>query len=174
LNGRCAVKYIHDNDYIHTDPPLLYISEIKFYEDTTSLLKYAEGIDSITKLPSRLSLPYNKNNLVFSYVGIHYTIIEKNQYKYILQGYDEDWSTPTNKTETPPYRKVPPGNYTFKIIAANCDGVWSGKPVEFSFEIRPPFYKTWWCIVLEVLAGILILLGIMRIRVRKLQHDKWY
>jgi ligand-binding sensor domain-containing protein/serine phosphatase RsbU (regulator of sigma subunit) len=167
-----AVRYIHDNDFIHKDPPLVYINEIKFFDDSSSILKYSKGLDSINGLPVDLSLPYNKNSLIFRYVGLHYTIIEKNQYKFILEGYDNDWSAPSTSIETPPYRKIPPGSYTFKIRAANCDETWSEKPVEFSFIIRPPFYNTWWFIIIEVIAGITALLSIMWLRVRKLQHDK--
>lgn len=167
-----AVRYIHANDFIHNDPPLQYITNIKFFEDTSSIFQFASGVDPISKLPIALSLPYNKNNLIFSYVGIHYTIIEKNQYKYILEGYDNEWSSPTNSIETPPYRKIPPGNYTFKMLAANCDGIWSEKPVEFSFAVRPPFYKTWWFYIIETIFGITLLFSIMWLRVRKLKHDK--
>jgi ligand-binding sensor domain-containing protein/serine phosphatase RsbU (regulator of sigma subunit) len=167
-----AVRYIRDNDFIHKDPPLVYVNEIKFFDDSSSIYEHATGVDSITGLPVDLSLPYNKNNLIFSYVGIHYTIIEKNQYKFMLEGYDNAWSAPTYSIETPPYRKIPPGSYTFKILAANCDGTWTDNPVEFSFTIRPPFYKTWWFIIIEIFTGIALLLTTMWIRVRKLQHDK--
>ncbi len=166
-----AVKYLPENDFIYTDPPAVYITGIEFYNDSTPIENYTETIDSISLLPNELELPHFRNNLVFSFVGLHYTIIKKNRYKYILGGYDNDWSE-TNEIKTPPYRKIPPGKYTFKVLAANCDGIWTDTPATFSFEIRPPFWQTWWCYTLEAIAAILILILIIRLRERKLRHDK--
>jgi ligand-binding sensor domain-containing protein/serine phosphatase RsbU (regulator of sigma subunit) len=167
-----VVRYIRKNDYVFTDPPLTYITQVGFYNDTTSINRYSSGYDSVTLLPQSLILPYNKNNLVFNYIGLHYTIIEKNRYKYYLEGYDNDWSEPTYSIETPPYRKIPPGRYSFKVLAANCDGIWSEKPAVFSFEIKPPFYRTTWFLILELLAGITVFITIIRLRERKLRNDK--
>ncbi len=167
-----AVKYMHKNDFIYTDPPRVYITGINLYNDTVSILKYASAIDPESQLPVNLSLPCNKNNLVFNFIGLHYTIIEKNRYKYILNGYDNDWSEPTNEIKTPPYRKIPPGKYDFKVLASNCDGIWTDSPASFSFEIRPPFWQTWWFYTLEIIAAIAVFILILRLRERKLRHDK--
>ena len=167
-----VVKYIPKNDFIYTDPPRVYITNISFYNDSSSLLKYASGVDSKNQLPVDLILPYNKNNLVFDYIGLHYTIIEKNRYRYILSGYDDEWSEPTAEIKTPPYRKVPPGKYVFKVMAANCDGIWTDTPASFAFEIRPPIWQTGWFYSLEVLLAIAVFILILRLRERKLRHDK--
>jgi hypothetical protein len=103
-----VVKYIPKNDIIRNDPPQTYITGVNLYNDTTSLLRFASGKDSIHQLPIDLELKYNKNNLIFSYVGLHYTIVEKNRYRYKLEGYDNYWSEPTAETQTSPYRKIPP------------------------------------------------------------------
>ncbi len=167
-----AVKYMPKNDFVYTDAPRIYITGISFYNDTASILKYASGCNSVNQLPIDLILPYNKNNLIFNYIGLHYTIIEKNRYKYILSGYDSDWSEPTGEIKTPPYRKIPPGKYLFKVLAANCDGVWTDTPATFNFEIRPPVWQTWWFHTLEVLAAIALFILILRLRESKLRHDK--
>jgi len=167
-----VVKYMPQNDITRNDPPLVYITGVNLYNDTTSLVKFATGKDSIHQLPVNLELKYNKNNLVFSYVGLHYTIVEKNRYIYKLEGYDNYWSEPTTEIQTPPYRKIPPGKYTFQVIASNCDGVWNKEPASFSFEIRPPFYKTWWFYAIEAILGISLFILIIRYRERKLRHDR--
>ena len=170
--GKGAVKYIPANDHLYDDPPKIYITGIELYNDSTPVENYAEKLDSVTRLPVKLKLPYYKNNLVFKYVGLHYTIIKKNQYKYILSDYNSDWEGPTHEITTTPYRKIPPGKYTFKVLAANCDGTWTKNPATFSFEIKPPFWQTWWCYTLEIIAAILVLILIVRLRERKLRHDK--
>lgn len=167
-----AVKYLPQNDIDYTDPPKVYITGIELFNDTTSVFKFAAGADSVTLLPKNLQLKYNKNNLVFKYVGLHYTIVEKNQYKYYLEGYDNDWSVPTKENISPPYRKLPAGIYTFKVMASNCDGQWSEDFASFTFEILPPFWKTWWFYAIELITSILAFITYIRLRERKLRHDK--
>ncbi|MBN1599778.1 MAG: SpoIIE family protein phosphatase [Bacteroidales bacterium] len=167
-----AVRYIPANDIQNKEPPKVYITSIKLYNDTTPVIEYADGIDSINNLPVNLRFKHNKNNLIFRYVGLHYTIIEKNRYKYMLEGYDKEWSEATTSIQSIPYRKIPPGKYSFKVIAANCDGIWTEEPASYTFEIKPPFWKTLWFYILEIFAGVVLLVLIIRIRERKLRHDK--
>jgi ligand-binding sensor domain-containing protein/serine phosphatase RsbU (regulator of sigma subunit) len=167
-----AVKYLPKNDINFTDPPKVYITGIELYNDTTSVNSFAKGIDSITFLPKDLKLRYNKNNLVFKYVGLHYTIVEKNQYRYFLEGYDNEWSSSTYQNQSPPYRKLTAGVYNFKVMASNCDGVWSEGVAAFSFEILPPFWKTWWFYSLEAITLLLLFVSFIRLRERKLRTDK--
>ncbi len=167
-----AMRYLPDNDYTYTDPPLVYITDIQLYGDSVPIRNLADSMSQETNLPVGLTLKYNQNNLVFHYVGLHYTIVEKNRYKYILEGYDADWSEITPEISTPPYRKLPHGKYTFKVLAANCDGVWTTQPASFSFEIRPPFWKTLGFYILEVLLGMGLVWLVMYLRVRKLKADK--
>ncbi len=168
VNG--AVRYIPDNDILDQNPPQVQITSIELIGDSTSLDSYADSIDQGTMLPIGLKLKYNKNTLNFNFVGIHYTIIEKNQYRYILEGYD-NWSDPSTETEAL-YRRIPPGKYKFKVLASNCDGVWSPEPAVFAFEIRPPFWQTWWFYTLEALLAIGIIIVIVRYRERRLRHDR--
>jgi serine phosphatase RsbU (regulator of sigma subunit) len=142
------------------------------FNDTTDIFSYSSGVDSLTGLPVSLVLPYNKCNLIFEYVGIHFALPEKNTYQYMLRGYDDKWSEITTKTSTDPYRKIPHGNYTFMLRTANSDGIWSDEPVTYSFIIKPPFWKTPVAYVLEVLLALAILYLIVRLRERKLQQDK--
>ncbi len=170
--GNGLVRYIPDLDVIRENPPVTYITNVFVYGDTTDLLNYAEGVDSISGLPLNLRLPYNKNNLIFEYTGLHFSIPEKNRYQYMLEGYDDSWSEVTAKRQTDQYKKLPHGNYTFKIIAANCDGIWTPEPVSFSFSITPPFWRTKWFMALEIIFAISLIFLFIKVRERKLQHDK--
>jgi ligand-binding sensor domain-containing protein/serine phosphatase RsbU (regulator of sigma subunit) len=170
--GNGLVRYIPDLDVMRNSPPVTYITKVLVYGDTTDLLDYAEGTDSISGLPLNLRLPYNKNNLIFEYTGLHFSIPEKNRYQYMLEGYDDSWSEVTAKRQTDQYKKLPHGNYTFKIRAANCDGIWTPEPVSFSFSITPPFWRTKWFMALEIIFAISLIFIFIKARERKLQHDK--
>jgi ligand-binding sensor domain-containing protein len=101
--------------------------------------------DSISKwysLPENLSLAYNNNYLTFNYIGITQKQSKKVKYRYKLEGLDENWSGLTNRTDAA-YGNLPQGNYTFKVKAMNSEGYWSSE-FNYTFTIRPPWWKTWW------------------------------
>jgi signal transduction histidine kinase/ligand-binding sensor domain-containing protein len=92
---------------------------------------------------SRLSLPYRKNNLFFSFRGIEYNNPGKVTYAYKLEGWDKDWVFSSTLNEVR-YNNLPHGNYVFKVKAANGAGAWNEKTIAISVSIFPPFWRTWW------------------------------
>jgi len=83
---------------------------------------------------------YRQNSVGFSFVGTSFIDEKKNRYKYMLDGYDHDWSQPV-MINTVHYASLPPGKYIFKVLAENVKGQWSEKPATFEFEIVIPFYR---------------------------------
>lgn len=116
-----------------------------------------------TLLPNGILLPHNHNSLTFYYRGICFTNPEKVLYVKMLEGYENTWSEPSSEDYSK-YANLPAGKYTFKVKSCNNEGVWNDTPAEFSFEIKLPFYKTWWFI-----AGIIILISISIVIVFKIR-----
>jgi len=110
-------------------------------------------------------LPYFDNNISFEYVGICLTNPAKVEYRYMLTGFDADFSPPTSD-RVAHYSNLPPGNYTFRVLSCNNEGLWNTEPVTFSFSIATPIWKRpWFWFLLSVLsAGILGLAIYYRIR----------
>src|SRR5262249_32019236 len=80
---------------------------------------------------------------------------QKNQYAYMLEGFDKDW-IPAGNRRFAAYTNVPGGQYVFRVKASNSDGVWNDKGVAIPIFIDPPVWQTWWSmgsavIVLSVL-----------------------
>jgi ligand-binding sensor domain-containing protein/serine phosphatase RsbU (regulator of sigma subunit) len=149
--------------------PLTTISKIRLFFQDADFAPWSKGIDSITKLPKELVLPYNKNHLTFDFRGISLTIPAKVQYQFRLEGIDGDWVPATFKNEAT-YSSLPPGAYTFELKASNNDGLWNKDAFEFRFRILPPWYQTWWFYTLSVL---LILTGVyLFIKIRTAQLIK--
>ncbi|NOY38575.1 MAG: SpoIIE family protein phosphatase [Chlorobi bacterium] len=154
-----------------SNPPFTFLRNILVFNEKTDLASYCDSLNPSTGLPVNLTLPYNKNSITFQYIGIHFTIPSKVTYQYKLQNYDADWSPKTPLTEVT-YKKIPPGDYTFLIKAANADGVWNPTPSSFSFRIKPPFWQTGWFITLSVIAGLLLIFWIIKLRERQLIREK--
>jgi signal transduction histidine kinase/ligand-binding sensor domain-containing protein len=100
------------------------------------------------------------------YAGLSFTDETNVRYKYMLEGFDKDWSTPVTQREVR-YTHLGSGSYTFRVIARSADGVWSQRPATISFSILPPVWARWWFIL-----GALALLsssvyGLYRYRLEK-------
>ena len=129
-----------------------------------------DGISKWYGLPENLSLAYSNNYLTFNFIGITTKSPQKVKYQYKLEGIDENWSATTNRTEAP-YGNLPQGTYTFKVKAMNSEGYWSNE-YSYKFTIRPPWWKTWWFRSMEIGALVLLIIGYIKWRERKLKQDK--
>ncbi|MBU8892767.1 MAG: response regulator [Bacteroidales bacterium] len=130
-------------------------------------------------------LPYNKiihenkeieltrKDYFFSvdFAALDYTSPSKNQYKYMLEGLDEEWiEAANNRTAT--YTNLNSGTYTFRVLGSNNDKIWNENPTELKIKVIPPFYKTKGFILSLIFLGILLIYVYIRIRTRNLISDK--
>ncbi|MGE0102910.1 MAG: sigma 54-interacting transcriptional regulator [Blastocatellales bacterium] len=106
-------------------------------------------------------------DLEIQYTSLNLTAPEKARFRYRLEGYDENWIDAGTR-RTAYYTGVPPGSYTFHVIAANGDGVWNETGARIEFRLLPHFYQTWWFYGLCALAAGFLAFGAYRLRVRQL------
>ncbi len=163
--------YDHTLDKPNAVEPLTTVSKIRLFFQDADFSSWSKGIDSLTKLPSNLVLPYNKNHITFDFRGVSLTVPSKVKYTFMLEGIDGDWVPATFKNEAT-YSSLPPGEYTFLLKASNNDGLWNSEPFAYHFVILPPWYKTWWfytlCIIL-IVAGVYLFINIRTQQLRKTQ-----
>ena len=114
------------------------------------------------------SIEPGKQNIEIRYTGISLIKSDQIKFKYLLEGHDEDWIDAGTR-RTAYYSYLPPGNYTFKVKAANSDGVWNENGAELKIELKPFFYQTWLFIFLCVLGASLGLLLIWKVSVHQLE-----
>ncbi|SHF66594.1 Two component regulator propeller [Fodinibius roseus] len=106
-----------------------------------------------------LTLSYSDNVISFEFAALNFTIPEKNQYAYKLEGFDETWNYIGNRNFVT-YTHLDPGEYTFRVKAANNDGVWNEEGTSLALMITPPFWQTSWFYLLGILlAGGTVVLG---------------
>ncbi len=111
-----------------------------------------------------LTLPARVRNLQIDYIGISLAIPERVKYRYMLQGYETDWQEAGARGQAF-YTNPGPGSYTFRVMAANPDGVWNESGATIGFSIAPAFYETFWFRLLCALAagGIMWILYLVRL-----------
>lgn len=144
--------------------PMTHITGVRLFLQPTDWTRYTSQIDSVTRLPVNLSVDYRKNYFTFDYIGISLSNPGSVRYKFMLAGFDHDWSPPTDATFAT-YSNLPYGKYTFKVIAANKNNKWNEVPAVFSFEITVPFWMTWWFYLLCFIIATSLIWGIYRWRV---------
>ena len=115
---------------------------------------------------STIELQYNENDFNFDFVALNYINSHKNEYAYLLEGYDEDWNHVGNR-RTAFYTNLSPGEYTFRVKASNNNGYWNEEGASLAMVIHPPMWKTWWAYTIYALLIISILYGISRFYLRR-------
>jgi len=111
---------------------------------------------------SWLKVSAGRVHFEFDYAGLSFVAPQKVRYRYMLEGFDHSW-TDAGTRRAAYYTNIPPGKYTFRVQAANNDGIWNTAGAAFSFELRPHFYQTLWFYALLLLAlGGAVLLVLKR------------
>ncbi len=110
-------------------------------------------------------LDYDKNDVTFKFAGINYSNSGIINYKYKLSNIDKNWIY-DNSNEIR-YANLPPGIYHFFVSASNSWGMWS-EPPEIIFEIKKPFWETWWFISLMILLIISSIFFIINYRLKNI------
>ncbi len=115
-------------------------------------------------LPGPKSFAYDQNIFRFNFIGLSFSDPAGIEYKYYLENIDTDWQTTKDRSLFYPF--LPPGSYSLKVKAVNSDGIESEIPAEYRFKILPPFWQTWWFLVLLALliGGFLLLVLQWRVR----------
>jgi signal transduction histidine kinase/ligand-binding sensor domain-containing protein len=126
----------------------------------------ASGTEHFATGGSALRLPVHTTALQIGYSAGSLSVPERVQFRYRLEGLDRNWHDAGNRREAH-YTNLGPGNYTFRVIASNNDGVWNETGAALAFTIAPAFYQTRWFHALCALACVAILAALYRVRVQR-------
>ncbi|MBC7743546.1 MAG: response regulator [Flavobacterium sp.] len=124
-------------------------------------------------LTKSVTLSHDQSVFSFRFTSLNYTIPEKNQFAYFLEGFDKSWNF-VNKRRTATYTNLDPGKYTFRVKAANADGIWNSESKAIEIIITPPFYGTWWFrfLVIISVSGSIFLVYKRRLHAIRRQRDR--
>lgn len=118
-----------------------------------------------------LLLTHKEYTFTLEFASLHFTTPEKNSYRYILEGFDNDWIMTDAKHRYATYSNLSPGTYTFRLRATNNDGMFCTEEDEarLTIIIKPPFWKTWLFRIFIII--LIISLGIF-LYSRRIKHLK--
>jgi signal transduction histidine kinase/streptogramin lyase len=130
-------------------------------------IKFVKANGRQFELQPNLTLPVRTTNLQISYTALSLSVPERIHFRYKLEGVDKNWQDAGNRREAF-YNSLGPGNYQFRVIASNNDGVWSGEGAHLDFGIPPAWYQTRWFLLLCIAATGCLAWTIYLWRVRSL------
>lgn len=145
-------------------------TSVQELEPLTHIMGMQVNYQSREMLPG-MKLSYNERTILFDYYSICITNPDVVRYRVMLEGADNGWQPVTDQTRTI-YSGLRPGKYTFRVMASNSQGVWNKEPVSFSFIIKPPFYLTWWFLLLASVIIASIVISYIKIREKNLIREK--
>jgi signal transduction histidine kinase/ligand-binding sensor domain-containing protein len=171
-----AVSVMPDEIHPNLLPPPVVIEEI---------LIDGKGLDDTTKAPAQpvpagivynrdrkfLEVPPGKHQFEFRYTGLSMVSSDRVQFRYRLEGADEDW-VDAGTRRFAQYNLLPAGTYRFNVIACNSDGVWNESGGVLTLKILPHFYETLWFRVLAGLVAAGLVAGAVRYSVMRRLHRK--
>ena len=102
-------------------------------------------------------------SLEIQFTGLSFNKPEQIKFRYKLDGLDQNW-TEVGTQRAAFFTHLPPGDYAFKVSAANSDGVWNEAGASLNVQVLPPVYRTWWFLSLAVLVFAGILFGMYKRR----------
>lgn len=117
-----------------------------------------------------LALPARTRDLEIDFTALSFVVPQKVRFRYKLEGHDEDWQEAGTRRQAF-YNDLRPGNYRFRVIASNNDGIWNDAGATQDFSIAPAWYQTNWFRLLSVIAGLLLVFVFYRFRVRRIARN---
>lgn len=164
-----AIKFDLKEELIRKpEMPSLHITNLKLFYAPVNWKKYSDTLSEWFNLPLHLKLAHNENHLTFDFAAISKTFPEHIKYSFKLEGFDLEWS-PFGELTSTTYSNLSPGIYRFLVKAVSKEGIISSKPAVFDFEIKAPFWTTWWFMILCVI-GIVAAIYLYN-EYRKKKHE---
>ncbi len=143
--------------------PEIVLTGFKVLNEDRTLKQSLESIQSI-------GLTYKDYFFSFEFSAVHLAAPEHNRYAYKMEGFDQDWIYTDRRFAS--YTNLDPGDYKFKVIASNSDGVWTDEELVIDIHIAPPFWKTWWFYLIAALLILGMIYFAYRFRIAQIRKQE--
>jgi signal transduction histidine kinase/ligand-binding sensor domain-containing protein len=146
---------------VNRRPPPVLVEEMRVDGESRDLSSIANDEKHFLRIgPGR-------HYVEFRFTGINFTAPDTVRFKWQLEGAERNWRESTSQ-RTVAYGPLLPGDYRFRVLAANSDGIWNETGASVAFTVLPFFWETWWFKTLLTTAacGALVLAVTLKLRRR--------
>lgn len=116
-----------------------------------------------TLLDKTITLNAGERDIEISYASLSFTDSKQNQYRYILEGYDDEWRN-VGTRRTAYYTNIPSGSYTFRVQGSNNEGIWNTEGASFTVIVTPYFHETPVFYVLVLFFLVIVVISVVHLR----------
>ena len=118
-----------------------------------------------------ITLSYKQSFLTFYFAVMDFTRPKKNQYAYMLENFDKDWTYSGSKREAT-YTNLDPGTYIFRVRGSNNDEIWNNEGASLKITILPPWWSTLMFRIVVLLFIIAFITGTFYLRTSSLRKQR--
>jgi len=159
---------ITDNPYI----PTVILTDFQIFNAPVPIRDEDSPLQQHINETDHMTLSYTHSVFSFAFAALNYRFPEKNQYAYIMEGFENTWNYVDSTRRFATYTNLDPGDYTFRVKASNNDEVWNKEGKSVNITIMPPWWETWWFYTLCA-AGVLGIFGfIYHSKVKQLHTER--
>jgi signal transduction histidine kinase/streptogramin lyase/DNA-binding response OmpR family regulator len=137
----------------NTEAPPVVLTNFEIFNKPISVGETDSPLKQSINATKELTLSYAQSVFSFEFAALNYRYPQKNQYAYMLEGFDKDWSYVDSSRRLITYTNLNPGEYTFRVKASNNDGVWNEEGKSIKIIVTPPWWQTTW---FRMLAALLV------------------
>lgn len=135
-------------------PPSVVLTDFQLFNKDVIIGGKNSPLNQDITETREIILSHDQSVFTIEYTALAYTITEKNTYAFMLEGFENKWNYVGSQRRST-YTNLDPGEYVFKVKAANNDGLWNENATVLRIIIKPPYWQTWWfrLISLSVILG---------------------
>ena len=169
IGTRTGLAVIHtENIRDNPDPPPVLVDRatvdgrvVGLYNSRSPLRERGENDVADLKTPGTLRLAPSHHRIDFEFVAPSLTAPENVQFRYRLEGFEEDW-TDAGAARNATYSRLPAGNYHFRVLACNQSGVWNEAGATVNLTVPPFFWRTWWFQIATLIGFTVSVIAVVR------------
>jgi signal transduction histidine kinase/ligand-binding sensor domain-containing protein len=161
----------------NSTPPQVILTDFKITNNSIKPGQLVKGkivLNNSIFETKELSLSYKINNFSFEFAALDFNAPKKNRYAYKMEGFENQWRYTDFKNRVATYTNLDPGNYVFKVIATNNDGVWNKTGTTINITILPPWWETLWfraLILVFVIACFIMVSNLRTVFLRRREKE---
>ncbi len=141
--------------YKNTRVPRVEITDLELFQKSVVISDDGFLPEKVGAM-KEIHLSHEQRDIAFSFTALDFSAPEKNQFKYMLEGFDQDWNLVGSEYRRARYTNLAPGDYVFKVMAANNDGIWNNEGTSLAVIITPP----WWDTFVVKASSIILIAGL--------------
>ena len=137
-----GLNYFNPTNLVKSKKQLpVYFTDLKLFNKSVGPLEKNSPLVKVISQTKKIILRHDQSVFTIDFIAVNYSFPARNEFAYYLEGFEDSWNYVGNKRSAT-YTNLAPGNYVFKVKAAEKNGVWNQKPLELKIEILPPWWKT--------------------------------